>query len=210
MALPSRRAFLKASATLSSGILLTLGADIAPPNEPAAFLGSWRTLTDAGGAVAPLIVMIFVIGFFPSIFLDRMKDAVQLEYNQFKTVSAQSILYGDEKNAQLLPDDTFAPEFLKGAPGITEEKPADGDEQALRLDRRRAAGRPPPAALLSRLLQLRRAAPHRLALHHAPYVRERHYGHHGRRRDGRPRAGSAPWCPLADERASHAGPSRGS
>ncbi len=41
---------------LSSGILLTLGADIAPPDEPAAFLGSWRTLTDAGGAVAPLIV----------------------------------------------------------------------------------------------------------------------------------------------------------
>lgn len=41
---------------LSSGILLTLGADIAPANEPAAFLGSWRTLTDAGGAVAPLIV----------------------------------------------------------------------------------------------------------------------------------------------------------
>ncbi len=41
---------------LSSGILLTLGADIAPPDEPAAFLGSWRTLTDAGGAIAPLIV----------------------------------------------------------------------------------------------------------------------------------------------------------
>lgn len=41
---------------LSSGILLTLGADVAPKQEPAAFLGSWRTLTDAGGAVAPLIV----------------------------------------------------------------------------------------------------------------------------------------------------------
>lgn len=41
---------------LSSGILLTLGADIAPPTEPAAFLGSWRTLTDAGGAIAPLLV----------------------------------------------------------------------------------------------------------------------------------------------------------
>ncbi len=41
---------------LSSGILLTLGADIAPPTDPAAFLGSWRTLTDAGGAIAPLIV----------------------------------------------------------------------------------------------------------------------------------------------------------
>ncbi|MGM7668122.1 MFS transporter [Microbacterium sp. A93] len=41
---------------LSSGLLLTLGADIAPQQEPATFLGSWRTLTDAGGAIAPLIV----------------------------------------------------------------------------------------------------------------------------------------------------------
>ena len=41
---------------LSSGILLTLGADIAPQDEPAAFLGSWRTLTDAGGAVAPVLI----------------------------------------------------------------------------------------------------------------------------------------------------------
>lgn len=41
---------------LSSGILLTLGADVAPQGDPAAFLGSWRTLTDMGGAVAPLIV----------------------------------------------------------------------------------------------------------------------------------------------------------
>lgn len=41
---------------LSSGILLTIGADAAPKSDPAPFLGSWRTLTDAGGAVAPLIV----------------------------------------------------------------------------------------------------------------------------------------------------------
>ncbi|MFT4158015.1 MAG: MFS transporter [Microbacterium sp.] len=41
---------------LSSGILLTLGADVAPKKDPAAFLGSWRTLTDAGGAVAPLVI----------------------------------------------------------------------------------------------------------------------------------------------------------
>ncbi|WJL97215.1 MFS transporter [Microbacterium sp. ET2] len=41
---------------LSSGILLTLGADAAPPDDPAPFLGSWRTLTDAGGALAPLAV----------------------------------------------------------------------------------------------------------------------------------------------------------
>lgn len=41
---------------LSSGILLTLGADVAPQEDPAPFLGSWRTLTDAGGAAAPLLV----------------------------------------------------------------------------------------------------------------------------------------------------------
>ena len=41
---------------LSSGILLTLGADVAPTSNPAPFLGSWRTLTDAGGAAAPLLV----------------------------------------------------------------------------------------------------------------------------------------------------------
>lgn len=41
---------------LSSGILLTLGADVAPKKDPAAFLGSWRTLTDAGGAIAPLLI----------------------------------------------------------------------------------------------------------------------------------------------------------
>ena len=41
---------------LSSGILLTLGADVAPKTNPAPFLGSWRTLTDAGGAATPLLV----------------------------------------------------------------------------------------------------------------------------------------------------------
>lgn len=41
---------------LSSGILLTLGADSAPKDDPAPFLGSWRMLTDGGGATAPLLV----------------------------------------------------------------------------------------------------------------------------------------------------------
>lgn len=40
----------------SSGILMTLGADLAPQRDPAAFLGSWRTLTDTGGAAAPLLI----------------------------------------------------------------------------------------------------------------------------------------------------------
>ncbi len=41
---------------LSSGILLTLGADVAPRDDPAPFLGSWRNPHDAGGAAAPLLI----------------------------------------------------------------------------------------------------------------------------------------------------------
>ena len=82
-------------------------------------------------ALAPLILMIFVIGLFPSIFLDRMKDSVLLTYNQFKTVSGQAILYADEKAAKLLPVDTFSPEFMKGAPVIKDEDAA-GAKEAMR------------------------------------------------------------------------------
>ena len=49
-------AFLALGNGLSSGILLTPGADPAPQHDPAPFLGAWRTLTDAGGAVTPLAV----------------------------------------------------------------------------------------------------------------------------------------------------------
>lgn len=41
---------------LSSGILLTLGADVAPKNNPAAFLGSWRMLSDLGGATSQVMI----------------------------------------------------------------------------------------------------------------------------------------------------------
>lgn len=41
---------------ISSGILMTLGADLADPRDPAPFLGAWRFMTDAGGAAAPLLV----------------------------------------------------------------------------------------------------------------------------------------------------------
>ncbi|MEV8338564.1 MFS transporter [Leucobacter sp. NPDC077196] len=41
---------------LSSGINMTLGADLAPADQPAPFLAAWRTLTDLGGAVAPLAI----------------------------------------------------------------------------------------------------------------------------------------------------------
>jgi MFS family permease len=41
---------------LSSGVILTLGADLAPNANPAPFLGAFRTIADAGGAAAPLIL----------------------------------------------------------------------------------------------------------------------------------------------------------
>jgi NADH-quinone oxidoreductase subunit M len=83
-------------------------------------------------ALAPLVAMVFVIGLFPSIFLDRMKDALALVHNQFKTVSGQAILFADERNAKLLPADTFSPAFLQGAPvlkgqGGEEEPHPEGD-----------------------------------------------------------------------------------
>ncbi|MBK0421784.1 MFS transporter [Leucobacter sp. CSA2] len=50
---------------LSSGIILTLGADLAPREEPAPFLGAWRTLVDFGGAVIPLGVSAIAIASLP-------------------------------------------------------------------------------------------------------------------------------------------------
>jgi MFS family permease len=41
---------------LGSGINLTLASDLAPPKNPAPFLGAFRFMTDAFGAAAPLMV----------------------------------------------------------------------------------------------------------------------------------------------------------
>jgi MFS family permease len=40
---------------MSSGILMTLGSDVAPREGRAHFLGMWRVLQDSGGALGPLI-----------------------------------------------------------------------------------------------------------------------------------------------------------
>lgn len=41
---------------LSSGILMTLGADVAPPAYRASFLGLWRLFQDSGDATGPLVL----------------------------------------------------------------------------------------------------------------------------------------------------------
>jgi NADH-quinone oxidoreductase subunit M len=71
-------------------------------------------------ALAPLIAMIFVLGLFPNVLLDRTKDSVQLTYNQFKNVSEYLVTrLGEGPNAVLLPKEQFNPAFLEGAPDAT-------------------------------------------------------------------------------------------
>ncbi len=41
---------------IGSGVIMTLGADTAPPGERAQFLGVWRLLADTGNAAGPLVV----------------------------------------------------------------------------------------------------------------------------------------------------------
>lgn len=48
--------FLALANGLGSGILNTLGSDVAPKRDPAPFLGAWRLTGDAGQAAAPLLV----------------------------------------------------------------------------------------------------------------------------------------------------------
>jgi MFS family permease len=48
--------FMSLANGVGSGILMTLGADLADKRNPAPFLGAWRFTGDAGSAAAPLLV----------------------------------------------------------------------------------------------------------------------------------------------------------
>jgi MFS family permease len=52
--------FMSLANGVGSGILMTLGADLADPRDPAPFLGAWRFTGDAGSAAAPLAVSAMV------------------------------------------------------------------------------------------------------------------------------------------------------
>ncbi len=75
-------------------------------------------------ALAPLIVMIFVIGFFPSIFTERMKPAVDRAYNQYKEIAGY---LGDDQDAALIDKRVFSAPFLAGAPVNPKDKKPDAD-----------------------------------------------------------------------------------
>lgn len=48
--------FLSLANGIGSGILMTLGADLADRSNPAPFLGAWRFTGNLGGAAAPLVI----------------------------------------------------------------------------------------------------------------------------------------------------------
>jgi NADH-quinone oxidoreductase subunit M len=71
-------------------------------------------------ALAPLVLFVFVIGFFPSIFLDRTRDAVQSFYERYNAVWAEG--RSEESSSRLLrPSVDRALE--RGAPPVPGESP---------------------------------------------------------------------------------------
>lgn len=48
--------FLSLANGIGAGMLMTIGADLADPDDPAPFLGAWRFASDSGSALAPLVI----------------------------------------------------------------------------------------------------------------------------------------------------------
>ncbi|MBI4951587.1 MAG: NADH-quinone oxidoreductase subunit M [Myxococcales bacterium] len=66
-------------------------------------------------ALSPFIVMIFVIGLFPSLFLDRMKPAVDMHRELFKESGGQALRFAKRADGSLLDESHFPPAFLAGS-----------------------------------------------------------------------------------------------
>ncbi len=80
-------------------------------------------------ALAPLVVMIFVIGFFPSLLLDRMRPAVESFRAQYARLYER---HDAAVAAKLVPKSDFAKEYLQGAPDDTPPpaQPAEAKQAA--------------------------------------------------------------------------------
>jgi len=107
-------------------------------------------------AVAPLVVMIFVIGFFPNIFLDRMKPSIDLLNTHYRDVSGALVSFTDDKAAKMIPEDVMSPAMMKGAPTFDDDGQTT-DKVALAGDADAKA--PTPASPQPRVLQPGQAAP---------------------------------------------------
>jgi len=85
-------------------------------------------------AVAPLIGMIFIIGFFPNLFLNRMAPSVDAVLEQYRAHRTEFTNQG-EGEARLLGRSGSVlemgyPEAPKGPEGTAEAAPAAGEEKA--------------------------------------------------------------------------------
>ncbi len=67
-------------------------------------------------ALAPLVALVFIIGFFPNLFLEPMKASINLANQQYRDVSGALVAFTDDKDAKLLPTDVFSSSFFTGAP----------------------------------------------------------------------------------------------
>ena len=92
-------------------------------------------------AVAPLIILMFTIGFFPAPFLDRIKHSVASTYRQLDTISHQVKDSSSENETRLLPFSVFPPETMVGAPDAPPPKPPVDTNTAL-ADTQKAAAAP--------------------------------------------------------------------
>ncbi|HKQ68769.1 MAG TPA: NADH-quinone oxidoreductase subunit M [Polyangiaceae bacterium] len=89
-----------------------------PKNKRLADLSTRETI-----ALAPLVLFVFVIGLFPSIFLDRTKDSVQAFFERYQAVWAEG---RNEEPASRLLRPSSDPAQERGAPVQGESPSADG------------------------------------------------------------------------------------
>jgi NADH-quinone oxidoreductase subunit M len=77
-------------------------------------------------ALAPLLLLVFVIGLFPSIFLDRTRDAVQVFFERYQAVWTEG--REEMKASRLLPPSSDAA-LERGAPPLA---PLQSDKEEAR------------------------------------------------------------------------------
>ena len=95
-------------------------------------------------ALAPLVILMFVIGLFPAPFLDRIKSSVASTYGQVAAISQAVTDYGSNTDAKLIPFYAFPTEVMKGAPDAPLPRPAEPNTAL--ADAAKAPPATPPAA----------------------------------------------------------------
>jgi NADH-quinone oxidoreductase subunit M len=94
-----------------------------------------------GLALSPLVVMIFLLGFFPRIVLDPMEPAVKALHSQYVAAFEDAKATGDG-SARLISPDIFPKGYLDNAPSKDVLPTPDADEDAAKQAAVDSAGGP--------------------------------------------------------------------